>query len=166
MSTPDPATRYTLGERPLVLLEAPNGEYALGERLRDSIVTCWTATLRERFDWGERPLVSYGFGAGFLSALDACDLDEVALLSAMVASGQVDDLDGCWVERRIDEGHLVPLGRDDRAQGWRCTHRVAASRACLDYWVLPSGSIEFESFRHHHPVMALLVGEVPARATT
>jgi hypothetical protein len=116
------------------------------------IVTCWTATLRESFDWGERPLSRYEFGERFLQDLDEHHLGETALLCAMVACGRAVDLKGYRIQRRLEPArNPSPVRRGDRAQAWRCVHHIRASRATLNYWVLQSGDIEFESLQHYHP---------------
>ncbi len=164
MKASHPDARRTPAERRTVPAMAKD-EDTLSEQLRDEIVKCWTSTLRERFDWGEQPLASYEFATGFVRGLDPYNLGEVALLCSMVACGRATELAGFKVDRRISERHQATSRCADGAQSWRCTRRSRVNRAFLDYWILSTGGIEFESFWHCRPVTRLLVDEVNRAAT-
>lgn len=117
----------------------------LSPTLDVKIVQAWVQTLTGLFDWANWPLDRYVFGEAFHEPLDRPEnIDHAAWVCAMVACGLAHELE----ELEVAPRPVGPNGgREDGAEGYRCTivsGRGAGSR--LDYWRLPSGIIEFDSF--------------------
>jgi hypothetical protein len=118
------------------------------------IVQQWVQTLSGPYDWGSWPLGRYVFSESFLRKLEGqADLDDVTWACSMVA---------CGLAREFYELELEPRGKEpqgrtrevrgDGAEAYRCSilsGRGAGGR--LDFWILQSGVIEFDSFTAIHP---------------
>jgi hypothetical protein len=112
------------------------------------IVQQWVQTLTGPFDWANWPLGHYIFSDAFLGNLERqADLDDVAWVCAMVACGLAHEFAELGLEPRRGGPGNEQLVRSDDAEGYRCSilsGRGAGSR--LDFWMVPSGVIEFDVF--------------------
>jgi hypothetical protein len=125
-----------------------------GEAFDVLIVQQWTKTLRGPYDWGDWPLARYTLGAGVLSAVEryagtsvqctGSAVEHLAWVCAMVACGRASRLRS--IEARPRDGEEQQQVRADGARAWCCSlERDALDGPRLDYWIHPSGLVEFES---------------------
>ena len=120
------------------------------------IVQQWTKTLRGPYDWGDWPLARYTLGADVLSAAEGragasvrcgtTPAEQLAWACAMVACGRAPRLRSLDPRPLTADSEGQQLVRADGARGWRCNVlRDASEGPQLQYWIHPSGLVEFET---------------------
>jgi hypothetical protein len=132
------------------------------------IVQQWVQTLGGPYDWGSWPLGRYVFSETFLRNLEAQeDLEDITWICAMVACGLAHEFYELELEPRRGgpEGRTQVVRSSDGAEGYRCSilsGRGAGTR--LDFWTLPSGVSEFDSFTAMRLVSETKAGAEPGPA--
>jgi hypothetical protein len=129
------------------------------ESLDTLIVQQWTKTLMGPFDWGDWPLARYTLGADVLQAAAQARaavrcarpaVSQLAWVCAMVACGRASRLRSINPRPLLSDTDGVQLVRADGASGWRCNlERDAHEGPQLQYWIHPTGLIEFETVTTH-----------------
>ena len=129
-------------------------------RMQRLICREWLTTLQAS-DRSNHPLGGYRLAPKFVASVEdrriATPPTRVAFACAMVACGRAAELAGLephpWREGKTNGGGDDPQAvRADGAKGCMCNLGHGRGAARLFYWVLPNGTIEFDSVRNHDAI--------------